>query len=540
MIPRDLNQARVLLDAQAQYDQATAYAQNRPIRDAGSSWQPLHIRAALVILPMLLLLCAVMLALLRHYSAQSALESSQRMNLGLARYIIEHQPTRLLDGSGQPDGAAMKELALHVMMINPSVEVYLLDAGGKVLAHALDLAGGPDPVGQRVDLAKVRRLLAVESAESAGSSGSADLRLPIFGDDPRPGSSPNIVSLALVGASHAPTGYLYIVLNGQQQQSVTATLANSNTLREVVIGLILATLLAMTVMLIALRKLTRPLRELTGELRDFRGDTSDSGVAESGDEISILRAAVRAMQQRIADQFKRLEDSDSQRRELLSNISHDLRTPLSSIQGYMETVLVRGEQIDHAVRAQHLKTALRHVALLGRRISDLFELSKLDAGRVEPKYEVFCLAELLQDVLQNYQLSAQQRGIVLNLSAGSHLKTRVSADIALIERVLQNLIDNALRYTPSGGEVSLALQAQGPLIQISVSDTGTGIAIEHLPHIFERYWRTDEIEAIGPEANSGLGLAIVKRILDLHSSVVRVQSELSRGTRIEFGLLRAV
>jgi signal transduction histidine kinase len=530
VIPKDLQQAQLLMSAQAQYDQATGYHQTQTAGDPRSGWRPLHIRAALVTLPLLLLLCAVMLALLRHYSAQSALESTQRMNLGLARYIVEHQPTRLVDGNGQPDRSLMKQLALHVMMINPSVEVYLLNADGRILAHALELIDGVDPVGQQVDLTKVKALLKTESTA---------LRLPIFGDDPRSLSNPNIVAMAALGASDQPTGYLYIILNGRQQQSVTATLANSNTLREVAIGLVLATLLAMAIMLIALRKLTRPLRQLTSELRDFRGDTSDSSAAESGDEISILRSAVRAMQQRIAQQFKRLEDSDNQRRELISNISHDLRTPLSSIQGYMETVLVRGEQIDHTIRAQHLKTALRHVALLGRRISDLFELSKLDAGRVEPKYEAFCLAELLQDVLQNYQLSAQQRGIALNLSAGSHLKTRVSADIALIERVLQNLIDNALRYTPTGGEVSLALQAQGPLIEISVSDTGSGIALEHLPHIFDRYWRTEEIEAIGPGVNSGLGLAIVKRILDLHSSVVRVQSELSHGTRIEFSLLRA-
>lgn len=498
-----------------------------------SRWRRLHIRAALITLPMLLLLCAVMLGLLRHYSARSALESTQRMNLGLARYIVDHQPTRLLDPSGAPNAALMRELAMQVMMINPAVEVYLLDVNGQVLGHALDLAGQADPVGRRVNLARVQSLLTDELAE---------LRLPILGDDPRSNSRGNIVSIAALDGAGSPSGYLYVVLNGQQQQSVTATLANSNALREVAIGLGLATLATMALTLIALRKLTRPLRELTAELRDFRGNPEHALVDDRGDEIGVLRAAVRAMQQRIAHQFKRLEDADNQRRELISNISHDLRTPLSSIQGYVETVLVRGDRLDPEQRAQHLKTALRHVQLLGRRVSDLFELSKLDAGRVEPKYETFCLAELLQDVVQNYQLGAQERGINLRLSAGSHTKTRVSADIALIERVLQNLIDNALRHTSSGGEITLALDAKGALIEVSVSDTGSGIALEHLPHIFERYWRSSDVDqdetGQGAGVSSGLGLAIVKRILDLHSSVVNVQSALSRGTQIRFGLQR--
>ncbi len=494
------------------------------------TWRQLHVRAALVAVPLLALLCATMLALLNYYSAQTALETTQRMNLGLARYIVEHQPTGFIGISGQPDRSLMKDLAQHVMMINPSVEVYLLDGEGRVLADALEGPQELDPVGRIVDLAKVRGL--IDSPPEA-------MRLPIFGDDPRHVGRQNIVSMAPVTMGNATIGYLYIVLNGEALQSVTASLTNSNAQRGVVAGLILVTLLAMAVLLIALRKLTYPLRKLTTELRAFRSDAQGLKERDVDDEISVLRGAVHAMQQRITQQFKRLEESDRQRRELVSNISHDLRTPLSSIQGYVETVLLRGEQLDAQTRAQHLRTAQRHLELLGKRISDLFELSKLDAGRVEPKYEVFCLAELLQDVVQNYQLSAQQRGVQLSLAAGSHMKTRVSADIALIERVLQNLIDNALRYTPAGGGVTLALNAKGPLIEISVSDTGRGIAHEHLPHIFERYWRATDIEETDPGTSSGLGLAIVKRILDLHSSVVRVQSELKRGTRIEFGLPQA-
>jgi len=513
----------------------------------GRAWaQRLHVRAALFTVPLLVALCAAMVLLLRHYSAQAALEAGQRMNLDLARYVVEHQPGSLLGPDGRPDPARMKALAEHVMAINPAVEVYLLDETGRVLAHALDAAPPENPVGVRVDMAPMQRLLRA-AAERRDSS---DVRLPVLGTDPRERGRTNTFTVAPVSGPGGKMGYLYIVLNGNEAQRVTASLSNSDALRAMALGAVLATLLAAAVLAIVWQQLTRPLRDLTREVRAFRieGDAALPADAAGGDEIGVLRRAVQAMQRRIAAQFSSLEDSDRQRRELVSNISHDLRTPLSSIRGYVETVLVRGEALGAEQRAAHLRTALRHTELLGKRIGDLFELSKLDAGRELPRQEVFCLAELLQDVVQNYRLAAQQRGVALRLAAGSHAKAKVRADIAMIERVLQNLIDNALRCTAAGGRVELAIEDHGAFLQISVSDTGHGIDTQHLPHIFERYWRAAEARApltAGAAANatagasSGLGLAIVKRILDLHGSVVRVRSELKRGTRFEFSLPHA-
>lgn len=508
---------------------------------AAALLRPLHVRAALLSLPLLALLGAAMVLLPQHYSAQAALEAGQRMNLGLARYVLEHQPSSLIGADGRPDAVRMKQIAAHVMAINPAVEVYLLDETGRVVAHALEARPRENPVGVQVDMAPMQRLLRAAADER-------DVRLPVFGTDPRMAGRLNSFTVAPVAGPGGKMGYLYIVLNGQKAQSASASLSNSDALRATALGAAAATLLAAAVLAIAWLQLTRPLRRLTRELQGFRIDGEPAAVPAEGDEIGVLRHAVLAMQRRIALQFQRLEDADRQRRELTSNISHDLRTPLSSIQGYVETVLLRGEALGPEQRAVHLRTALRHTELLGKRIADLFELSKLDAGRVLPRQEVFCLAELLQDVLQNYRLAAQQRGVELQLSAGSHAMARVQADIAMIERVLQNLIDNALRHTAAGGQVELAIEDRGEFLQISVSDTGSGIATQHLPHIFERYWRaadaTDSTNATdtgdsAPATSAGLGLAIVKRILDLHGSAVRVRSELKRGTRFEFLLPHA-
>ncbi len=337
-------------------------------------------------------------------------------------------------------------------------------------------------------------------------------------------------------------GYLYVVLQGHEQKAARATLDSSTALRSAALGIGLVVLGAVLVFALVLARLTRPLRRLTQAVESFRGDADAVVRLPVGGEVERLTMATHAMRDRIAEQFKRLEDNDRLRRELIGNISHDLHTPLASVQGYLETVLLRGNALDAATREQHLRTALAHARKLDRRIADLFELSKLDAGRVQPRAEAFCLGELLQDVVQSYRLQAQQRGVAIELAAGPHAKSLVHADIALIERVLQNLIDNALRYTPSGGRVQLAIEAGGAQqLLLKISDTGAGIAAEHLPHIFERYWRAGEAQPQDTASHSaGLGLAIVKRIVELHGSAIRVRSALQQGTTFEFALPQAV
>lgn len=486
----------------------------------------LHVRIMFVVLVLLALMGATLLGLAHHYTAQSALEATQRLHQGLAHYIVAHQPRPLIRPDGKADAAVMKDLATQIMMINPIVEVYLLDGQGRVIGHALedDVA-----LGTRIDLETVRRFL------SAGER----LQLPLFGDDPRRPGQTNIISVAPVGSGGTDAGYLYVVLQGRDTQTLTESLASSGALRQIVAGVVLALVLSGFVLVAALRKLTRPLRELTAQVRAFRAVEADAADPSPGDEISVLREATDALRRRVIEQFARIEDSERTRRELISNISHDLHTPLASIQGYVETLILRGDQLDAPTRDDYLRTVMRHATRLGARVSDLFELSKLESGRIEPRCEVFCLSELLQDVIQGYQLGAQHKGVVLRLADVSHHKAEVVADIALIERVLQNLIDNALRHTPEGGTIAVTVAEEGGLYRVSVQDNGCGIAKEHLPHVFERYWRAADASETAPGYSAGLGLAIVKRILDLHGCAMSVQSEPERGTCVDFALPQA-
>jgi signal transduction histidine kinase len=493
----------------------------------------LHVRAALAVVPVLFALASAMSWLGERQANSVAQQAAQRLNLGLAGYIVAHQPVPLVDAAGRINEAAVRVMATQAMMINPVIEVYLLDGAGVVRAHALDgLGAQADPIGRAVDLAPVRALAA-----------GAEVALPVLGDDPRQPGRRVVISVAALpaAAGGASPGWLYVVLQGAAAQTQAEALGRARRLPDSALMAALATSVAGAVLVLALVRLTRPLHRLAQRVQDIRREDDEQAPLAAGDEIALLESAVCAMQARIEHQWERLREADRMRRELVGNISHDLRTPLSSIQGYVETVLLRADRLDATAREQHLRTALRHADLLGRRIADLFHLSTLDAGQVAPVLETFCIAELLQDVVASYRLDAQRRGVKIELDGGSHTTTTVRADIGLIERVLQNLVDNALRHTPRGGAVTLALAPVGTRVEVSVRDTGSGIARDHLPFIFERYWRADEPGATRPPptGSSGLGLAIVKRIVELHDSVVQVRSEPHEGTCFAFRLMLA-
>jgi signal transduction histidine kinase len=237
------------------------------------------------------------------------------------------------------------------------------------------------------------------------------------------------------------------------------------------------------------------------------------------------------MATRIEDQIGQIQLRDTQRRELIASISHDLRTPLASLHGYLETVLVKGEQLSAATRRQYLDTALRHSEQLERLIAALFELSKLEAGAITAHMEQFSIAELLQDIALRFLLRAQQLDVELTTAVDPQARP-VCADVPLIERIFENLLDNALSNTPSGGRIDLQMHAAADCVHVRVVDTGRGIAAAELPHVFERYYRGAQQSHDG----GGLGLAIVRRIIELHGGSVSIDSAPGKGTAVEFTL----
>lgn len=285
--------------------------------------------------------------------------------------------------------------------------------------------------------------------------------------------------------------------------------------------------------------LTRRLRTLTEAVEQFQKSGFQGEIAIPGtkspfgeDEIDRLCAVFTQMERRIQQQMQALRDADTARRELVANVSHDLRTPLSSLRGYVETLLMKEEQLSPEERRRYLNTALRQSEHLSHLVTDLFDLAKLEA-RPQLHLEPFRICELVYDVTEKYKLIAQERGVTLEVTQDHNVL--VEGDIGLMERVLTNLLENAIRHTPAGGKVTLSLIEQGDLATIQVTDTGQGIPPEDLPHIFDRFYRVEKNRPKDP-GSTGLGLAISKLVLELHQTCIKVSSKLGLGTTFTFAL----
>ncbi len=442
----------------------------------------------------------------------------QSLNRNLAARIADG-----FDGAPTPDRvAAMFD---GVMAINPATEVYLLDPDGMITGHA---APAGTVVRDRVALGPVRAFLDLPDA------------LPVYGDDPRDPGHAKVFSAAPLRADGRLVGYLYVVLGGEAYRSVVAMLAANHMLRLSLLVLGAGLILAALIGLLASRLLMRRLRGLARAMARFehsgfrmplppglRHGTAD------GDAIDRITASFGAMADRIANQFTALERVDEQRRELVMHLSHDLKTPLATLQGYLETLLLRWDRLPAAERQHCLQSALGFSERLGQLIADLFELARLDTAEAPLRPEPFSLDELVQDVCQKLGLAAESAGVELAVEVQAPGRF-VEADIGLIERALTNLVENAIKFTPPGGRVAVRVATAGGQASVTVEDTGIGIPEADQPHVFDRFYRVEARPA--EAAGTGLGLSIVKRVAELHGGAVDLRSVPGKGTVVRLRL----
>ena len=477
-------------------------------------------RLSLVFAVLLLICCGTSAWLQVRSSQMHELEVVQGLSRDLATHIAHD--TVLMDSNGLMPGA-VRELFSQLMLVNPSVEVYLLDTEGRIVGNAA-------PEGrlrrQTVDLAPVRRLL-------------DDQPLPILGDDPRSVDGRKVFSAAPLQVNGKAAGYLYVVLLSEAHDRFAERGATSAALNTALMSIGLVALLCLIAGLTAFNLITRPLRRLTETVShfDIDGAPQPSPVTPTvvdktadPDEIAVLDAAFRQMQNRLGEQWRSLTRQDQERRELVANISHDLRTPLASLHGYLETLSLKDATLTAPERRRYLGIALDQSRKVGGLAQSLLELVRLEHGFVQPVLERFALTDLVQDIFQKFELGAEARRIELKASFSANLPG-VWADLGLIERVLTNLVDNALRHTPQDGEIQFDLAAQGKRVEVTVSDTGPGIAAELRESLFLRPFNIG-----GARRDGGLGLRIVHRILQLHGREIRLLDVPGRGATFRFSL----
>ncbi len=425
-------------------------------------------------------------------------------------------------GSAGLDATRLVAVVQRLALTNPGVELYVLDASGRITMRYPDVSTLERIA---VDLAPVRRFIEGSSA-------------PVLGDDPLSTSGRKAFSAAAYATRSGEVGYVYAVLRGSAYEAAAAASQREGALQIAVWSVGVVAPLGLVAGLLAFRRVTRPLTELTLEVEQLellsRGAPDRmAGVptpAHRGDEIAALRAAFRRLAVTNDRQWQSLSQQDQQRRELVASISHDLRTPLASLHGYLESLLLKGPQLEPVERERYLHAALAQSRRVGSLAQELLELARLELGTVKPAVEPFSLVDLTLDVLQKLALaaSAKYQRIEPQMSA---LLPDVAGDISMIERVLTNLLDNAIRHTPEGGVIRVRLEAAGDRVRVEVVDSGPGVASERRASLFVR-----PAQRVPGHEGSGLGLVIVRQMLQLHGSDIELRDAPGHGAAFVFDL----
>lgn len=447
-------------------------------------------------------------------------EVAQKLNVGVAKHIVKEYS---IVENGEINGQVLDRLFHNLMVINPTIELYFLNENGKVIDYY-----APEGKIKRdsVDLQPIQQFL------------NTDVQFPLKGDDPRNEDGYKVFSAAEIKENGQFQGYLYIVLGGEQYDDAVAMLGESYIFDSTMNILLLALITALVGGVLVFSFQTRRLRRLGSAMSDYADDNSEQRtqtryqVSEhSTDEIEALGTQFNQMADKINGQVDELKKMDSVRREMVANVSHDLRTPLTAMQGYLETLVLQHGDISKESQLEYIQTALSHSKHLTGLVEELFELAKLDSCESVVYAEPFSMCELVMDVAQKYQLSAEQKQIDIHTDLNPKAPL-IHGDLAMMQRVLENLIDNGLRHTPSGGTITISVDVDSSNVVVKIVDTGCGIPKEDVSRIFDRFYQQDSTRT--KSSNAGLGLAIVHRILELHQSAIQVSSEVNEGTTFSF------
>ena len=468
----------------------------------------------------------------------------QRGDAFLGRVVAQHAD--LLD-QHQNDAEAFGGFLRSLLLFEPNSQLYLLAADGTVLTHT---GRAQLPPGFKVALAPVQ--LAARAAGQADRSAAY-----VMGDDPEYMDSDAVVAArvlrrAVIRASTEPEGYLYLVCRKPGLPAPRAALLWQSlatpAVASVLVVCVVTSLLAAWIII----TVTRPLRVLTDEvaMAAREGFSMTAGVAPppderagrtagtQPDEVGRLRGGFHALLGTLRLQWDELSRLDRFRRESVSNLSHDLRSPLTATVACLETLETRwGADPARADDRRLVAVALRNTRNAAGMVRSLGDLALLDEPEFRLKPMRLDLAEVLDGITLRYAERAAAQGVALHFEAGS---AAADVDVELFERAVANLLDNALKHTPAGGRVTLALEAvadkAGAWVQVSVADSGRGIPAADPPQLFDRLYQarqgSDSVAPATSEEGKGLGLTIVKRIVELHRGKVAVHSALGQGTTV--------
>ena len=448
-------------------------------------------------------------------------EATQRLNAGVANHVIAE---KFADASpflkdGSVNKALFGDLMHDMMAVNHGIEVFLLDNSGKIRFSV---------VWNNIDNAPQKNI----ALEPIHTFIEAKGEKYVLGDDPRNPGEQKIFSAAHFNVD-GQEGYIYIILAGKEFQQVSNNLMGQYFAKLGIGATVLTMLFAAVIGLLSIWFLTKNLRLITRTVRSFQeGDLNARIENPEKSDIGIFAQAFNDMADTIVGNMDKMKSVDSLRRELIANVSHDLRTPLAILKGYVETMQMKKDTLSKREKEEYLQITHDNIDKLSKLINQLFEYSKLEAEQVTPVKEPFSITELSHDLMAKFKVLAEKKQIELQMAKPEE-NNMVFADVSLVECALQNLIENAIKYTEPKGKVTLSIRRKDKNVEINITDTGTGIPVNEQPFIFDRY---KQVNKSGKKQGSGLGLAIVKKIMELHDTTITVLSKPKEGSSFIFNL----
>jgi len=403
-----------------------------------------------------------------------------------------------------------------------SAQYRSLQIRSQLYFHYLDKGSWEDvqPVVEALGVSGTRIILVAVNGTVVGDS-KGELLGANYTD-----SSNDPLEMSLVrGGVKEVLGHAYITSDPATEPYVTPFLKLSSSInRSLLLGGSLAIGIALLLTFVLSRRMTSPIEVLAKAARRLgQGDLSQRVRLQGESEVTALAEAFNSM---AAD----LEYAEQLRRNMVADVAHELRTPLSNIQGYLEAIRDGVVEPDAAA----IRSLSEETYLLSRLVNELQELSLAEAGELKLVYQAEDITNLVKQAVTPWQPQLTAGEISLSLELPDNLPL-VTIDWQRVNEVLHNLLKNAVAHTPKGGAINVAAGAKGKWVEVSVSDTGEGIPAEDLPHIFERFYRVDKSRARAT-GGSGLGLTIAKRLIEAHGGTIAVQSKLGEGSRFSFTL----
>jgi len=415
--------------------------------------------------------------------------------------------------SENPTSKEIEEAIHYMMVLNPNVEIYLIDAEGHILSYFT--GEGKTIKRDHIDVKPLEMFQASKGYDA------------IKGDDPRTENEKKPFSAAAMQINNEP-GWLYVILRGQGFDSSLAMVKSNYYLRSGLSTFLIALLFTLIAGLFLFFILTDRLRKLNEDVQIFKEGKYDHRAEIKGkDELAQLGSTFNEMAKSIEDGILKLKESDHQRSQLIANISHDLRSPLTSIRGYLETLLLEENKISESKKREYVEITLRNVEGFQRLVEELLDLARFESGQIIPEKISFSFAELLQDVVLKMRGQSDVNKITIKYDPDPNFPF-YQGDIGLFERAITNIIGNAIEHTPQNGIITVHLSFHDDRYYISVLDSGTGIPSDNLPHIFERFYRVDKSRNRKTQS-TGLGLAIAKEVVELHGGLIEAKNSAEGG-----------